>query len=1244
MRHDTLLLSCGSAESRAELNSIFKEKYNILEAGTVGQTELLLRQNGEFIAAVLVDLRGNKDVTEGLLKMVRVHAASSEQPFVAIVDDLVGKYEQEAFEAGVAEVILMPAIRQVIVRSVETVVELSRHRWHLTDLLNERTEMLRSSNEAMMDALFSIIEYRSAESGQHVLRIRRFTGIMLETLAANYPEYELTPNIIATISSASALHDIGKIGIPDSILNKPGPLSKEEWETMKTHSLIGCRILENLESATDRDYLRYAHNICHYHHERWDGKGYPEGISGDDIPICAQVVGLADAYDALRTTRAYKEAYTHEQAVTMILNGQCGVFSPKLLECFALAESQMALLAQTYADGYSPKSDDIAVPLPGPNSNDRENSLNSMQLKYQALLHYMGATVLEVNFDKDIFRIIYNPDPVVDLSETTGALAAMDTMVDSSPSDREKREELRRQFMIHVNNFLDNGLRRYSYRCELPAAAGNGRIASYEIAMLRPDLSHRSILLMWKKLSISRGVTEETSEAGSAAAEDNSEFESMALSYCCHNDADMSIRFFASDPSYICGFTQGEIFDAGGSFLRLVPEDRRESVGAEIRERLRVSTNVELEHDIRHKNGRTIRVINRIHAAVDDTGHENLFGVMIEVSSSRAFRCEQHTSAEIYRILMEQTESVTFEWDIARDTANISGKWKDIFGSEPLRCNISTSLEHSSHIHPADIPMFWNMLKALKQGADLKGCEIRIARDDGRYIWCGVRAVSEKDDRGKTRRVIGVIMNIDADRQETQLLQEKADRDSLTKLLNKEAGRRRTESYLADLQDARAAMIIIDLDNFKTVNDRYGHLFGDAVLDRAASELQKLFRADDIIARIGGDEFMVVMKGNPSRKLIGERCDNLVRTFRDCLTSLAPGCNVSCSVGVAVAPENGDTYTELFRHADQALYIAKRKKNSYVVFDNEDSDFLAAMYLPPVAVTRIESEEMPGLAGDSFIRYAFRRLYQSNDPEDAISKILETVGKQMNVSRVYIFENNDDNTLCSNTFEWCNEGISPEIDNLQNISYITDIPDYQENFNEQNVFYVSDVSALPKNLYDILAPQGIKSLLHCAIMDNGVFRGYVGFDECRELRFWTQEQIDALTFCSEIISIFLLKKRAEDARARRTENLVSILDNQRSWIYVIDPDTFKLRFINAATKELVPGAKEGMTCYECLQNRSTRCEICPAVDIRENRNGRVVVSNEYLNLKVVADASLIRWDDEDACLLTCSTLVKEDEE
>lgn len=287
----------------------------------------------------------------------------------------------------------------------------------------------------------------------------------------------------------------------------------------------------------------------------------------------------------------------------------------------------------------------------------------------------------------------------------------------------------------------------------------------------------------------------------------------------------------------------------------------------------------------------------------------------------------------------------------------------------------------------------------------------------------------------------------------------------------------------------------------------------------------------------GGDEFMVLMKGISDRNLIENRCSQLISICRQLFHPQLQNCPLGCSIGIALSPEHGTTYNDLFKRADQALYWAKNNgKNTFCFFDASDAAFYSKKLDTTAISAPIDSDEKPGLSEPNIVQHTFQRLYNSNDIEATINDILALVGEQTNVSRVYIFENGDDNKTCSNTFEWCNTGITPEIDRLQGISYETDIPEYENNFDEHGVFYCPDITTLPQSTYEILESQGIKALLQCTIFDNGVFRGYMGFDDCNTNRYWTKEQISTLTFFAEMLTVFLMKKRVQDAYQKLIEN------------------------------------------------------------------------------------------------------------
>ncbi len=319
--------------NRVILAETFRENYDILEAEN-GEEALEIIDSDERVVAVLLDLlmpvMSGIDVLREMNKSGKINnipvfivTAANDDPML-----------MDAYNLGATDIISKPIMPDFIKCRINNVIELYRHRYDLESLLEEKVDKLNIINQSMIETLANIIEFRDGESGEHVKRISSLSKKLLIKLCKMYPEYYLPKAEIDKISSASILHDVGKIAIPDSILNKPGRLTKEEFEIMKSHSVKGCEILSHIPNLLDEDTYKYSYDICRHHHERWDGKGYPDGLAGDEISIWAQAVSIVDVYDALISPRVYKAPFPHDVAVKMIYNGECGTFNPKILEAF----------------------------------------------------------------------------------------------------------------------------------------------------------------------------------------------------------------------------------------------------------------------------------------------------------------------------------------------------------------------------------------------------------------------------------------------------------------------------------------------------------------------------------------------------------------------------------------------------------------------------------------------------------------------------------------------------------------------------------------------------------------------------------------------------------------------------------------------------------------------------------------------------------------------------------------------
>lgn len=328
-----LLVVDDSEMNREILKEILGKEYQILEACDGEEALKMLEQYGTEISLVLLDIIMPKMDGFEVLAYMNRDKWIEDIPVIMISSEGSESYIRRAYELGASDYISRPFDAKVVYQRVINMIKLYAKQRRLIHLVTDQIYEKEKNNRMMTGILSQIVEFRNGESGLHVLHINILTQLLLEKLMRKSENYDLSWSQQHMIATASALHDIGKIGIDEKILNKPGKLTKEEFEAMKQHTIIGARMLDRLEMYHDEEMMKYAYEICRWHHERYDGKGYPDGLKGEEIPISAQVVSLADVYDALVSDRVYKKAYSHEKAMEMILNGECGMFNPLLLEC-----------------------------------------------------------------------------------------------------------------------------------------------------------------------------------------------------------------------------------------------------------------------------------------------------------------------------------------------------------------------------------------------------------------------------------------------------------------------------------------------------------------------------------------------------------------------------------------------------------------------------------------------------------------------------------------------------------------------------------------------------------------------------------------------------------------------------------------------------------------------------------------------------------------------------------------------
>lgn len=664
----TILIVDDNPMNRLLLQDIIGGEASFVEAEDGQQAIARIKELGTEISVVLLDIvmpiLNGLDVLEFMSKAGYV----DEIPVITISSETDSDIVMRAYELGASDFISRPFVANIVRRRVLNTIMLYAKQRDLVGLMEEQVLARERDNMLMVSMLSHIVEFRNGESGSHVTHVSDMTRLFLKCMGRKSSQYYLTDEDIRIISLASSLHDVGKISVPDEILNKPGRLTPEEFEVMKSHTVKGAEMLASLDGNKDTKLVKTAYEIVRWHHERYDGAGYPDGISGDDIPLSAQVVSLADVYDALRSERVYKKAFPREKAVEMIVGGECGAFNPVLLEAFIESIDEIEEVLTAPSDGL-PKSD------------------------------------------------------VAD----GGALIS-------------------------------------------PRSAG--------------QISARTV----EQLEYER----------------------------------QKYRFFAS-----------------------------------------MSSELQFEYT----NATDLLVLND--HGPGDLGLGEAILSPCKDASLLAFFGKDNMDA-----LLEGVRNATPE----------------------------NPLIHMKIVGNAPSGPRWFELTA-------------------RVIW----TVSSLDS--SMSALIGKLVDINERQENLDKLSFRASHDSLTGLMNHATAKRTIGERLANRSDKTLVLCVLDIDNFKAVNDTRGHLFGDDILTWMASRMGGSVRDRDLIARVGGDEFLIFMevKGDPHmvvERIFKRICGNY------------SGWDVTVSMGVAVAPTEAVSYEDLFRCADAALYVRKGSgRNGYTFYE-----------------------------------------------------------------------------------------------------------------------------------------------------------------------------------------------------------------------------------------------------------------------------------------------------------------------
>lgn len=601
--------------------------------------------------------------------------------------------------------------------------------------------------------------------------------------------------------------------------------------------------------------------------------------------------------------------------------------------------------------------------------------------------------------------------------------------------------------------------------------------------------------------------------------------------------------------------------------------------------------------------------------------------------------------ANRYKIAAMLSECILFEYDIPTRTFCKFDSFGDILEGFDVIENFRYNEQLLSQIHKDDLDRFYVFCNELDAGRDRLRLDLRIIDKNKTYQWFQIKGQVVTVENKEPTKVIGRISNIDTQKREKDKLKERSERDPLTTLYNKETTERLINKYLKINEESnQGTFLLIDFDNFKGINDNFGHLLGDSVLRDVSAQLRRLFRTTDIIGRVGGDEFVIYINSKTDEDSILSKVGDIHDIFDQMYGDKVKQLRTSCSIGIAFAPKHGTVYKELFRKADIALYQAKNSgKACSRIYDETGvtpkEDNSNNLYNKYDARGEYIVTQRPNFQ-DSAVPY-FNLLYFAEDTKESIKMVMSMLGQEYSLNRINISEYDESNGALKYTYEWVSEGTQLS----QEISHPIcpgETEGYQELFNEDGVFYTNDIEPLhyqSETSYEYFYRKDVKALLQCIIIEEGKFKGIVGYEICDRICTWKKKELDNLITLGRIMGIFSQRynNRILDERNQHLHN--EIAKNQKLLSYVVKANTYEIIELSKHAKEMFPGARVGERCYEAFNNQGSPCEHCPLYRLSGTRERNTVdFYNTNKNIRLKNTATKIKVDGMDAVLI-CSNEV-----
>lgn len=811
MNQKKILIADDSELNRALLVDMLEHDFSILEVSNGKETIAALQAHHGEIEVLLLDVvMPEMDGFEVLAAMNENHWID-DIPVIMISAETGSAYIDKAFKLGAVDYVSRPFVPNVIRRRIMNTVLLHTKKQQLMSVLADRFYRQEKNTELMVDILGHAVECRSGEGGTHMTHVILVTGLLLQCPVGKTDRYHLEREDIEAIRVASGLHDIGKLQIPEEILTKPLSLTPEEYEIVKRHTQIGAKLITDLPIYQNERLVKYAIEICRWHHERWNGEGYPDGLKGDAIPIAAQVVSVADVYDALTSERCYKEALSHEKSMRMIHSGECGSFNPLLFECLdeiaVRLQKELSVVLhldqghsearRTVEELYASRSEDSTTRVAIQLEEERGKRQFFSELTDELWFEYTtnpDAIALSASASKRTGL----PKVVVDLAGSADFLAVVGTKtLDEIRGWAETATIDETYFETEAEIRLDGAM----HWCKLAimvtwSSTEAGRYNSLLGIIRDIDKSYRHLS------DVQQALPHESAQA---------------LTPMMSGTADDVLRVSKEQvDGLLAGYRR--IFD----IARLVDP----GICVELTKR---------------DEGYTLKKSEYCYAVW-----------------KKKRRCENCISQEVLRTHKPQTKIETRESDIYYVLA--------------------------SFIEVDGRPYSLELVKRIKS-----------------------------DDMFERENVLNQLL----------VRNRQVYMDSVTKVYN----RRYYDERLKNLE-GRFSFAMIDMDNFKHINDRFGHQAGDAALYRAAQAIKSQIRSDDELVRYGDDEFFLLFRDLP-QQILEKKFQSIRTALDEIVIEEYPELHISASIGGAFA---AGRISRTIRRADLAMYQAKLKKDCVAIY------------------------------------------------------------------------------------------------------------------------------------------------------------------------------------------------------------------------------------------------------------------------------------------------------------------------